>query len=185
MLFRSADLHDIIVEIGGFSAGLDFDSAGNLYYGSTFVPGGDGLYRFDGTDLDTAIGTGNLLAGDGTLLSGLPGGAYDTEVDDADNVLLSYNVYPAGFLAMWDGTAGGGVNLTTLGTDTGGFPFFTLISADGDLTDPSGAAYVVDPYNHPGIAEVMVPEPATLLFGAAGMGWMILRRRPRIGAVTA
>ena len=161
--------HDKIIEVGGWSAGLDFDSAGNVYYAS----GANGLYRWSASDIASAIGANNLDYTDGAKLSDIELGAYDVEIDDSDNVIFNGNGSYC-YTALWNGTSGDGTNYDYLGIAAGANgDWFGMIGSTGDITG-DGTLYQSDFY-YSGLAEVSVPEPAT--FGLLGIGGLLFRRR--------
>lgn len=165
--------HDLIADVGGLSAGLAFDSDGNLYYGasdldfSTFQTTGQ-LLMYTASQVAGAIGGSSLSRGDAILLSDLPGGGFDTDVDDANNVLFTFNGASAHVLGVWNGTPGAGENFVILAKgsvpDSGNF--LTYVDSEGDVFSHGGAAYVAD-YGFPGVARVTaVPEASSFVLAA-------------------
>ena len=136
-----------VAAVGGFAAGLAFDSSGNLYYGTDFGSN-DELVEFTAAQLVQQAKTGSpLTLAEATGLTALPGSAADVAVDGAGHVLFTTNG-TVSTLGMWDGTAGSGDNYTVMGT--GPADFYTFVRATGDVTTAAGAAYVGDFYN-PGL----------------------------------
>ncbi len=173
--------HDKIAEVTGNSAGLDFDSFGDLYYG-TYTSPSNSLIRYTAAQVSGAVGVGHLALADAETLSSLASGAYDTEVDGAGNVMLTSG---GSTLLMWNGTAGTGNNCDTIGTGAGaGWHWFGMISATGDVTQiGGGAAYLADGWYCPGLAEIRaVPEPSTIAMVASGLLVLFIcwRRRRRV-----
>jgi len=170
------DNHDLIVSIGGYSAGLGFDDLGNLYYATNGISGGNILIQYTATQIANAIGTESLSLSEATKLSDIDGGAYDIDVDDASNVLYNANggaIIPS-YTAVWDGNTGSGTNYDLIGTGKGKWgDWFSFMDTEGDVTT-SGSLYQADFYFN-GIAEVAVPEPATIAL--LGIGGLLLRRR--------
>ena len=186
--------HDKIAELPGSSTGIAFDAGGNLYVATsvldfvTYQSSGE-LLKFASGDLDTAIGAANLTSGDATKLSDLPHGAYDTEVDDAGNVLFDMNVWAGPTsAAMWDGIEGPGshFNLIAEGIGADG-NFLTFLGAFGNLA-VDGTVFVADgsEAGYPGLAEINglggpgpvgIPEPATAVLAAIAAGALLLGRR--------
>ncbi len=163
--------HDEIIQVGGFSAGLDFDSAGNVYYASS----SNGLYRWSTSDIAGAIGATFLDYTDGDKLSDIELGAYDVEVDGADNIIFNGNGSYC-YTALWNGTTGSGTNYDYLGIASASGPYgdwFGMIGSSGDVTG-DGTLYQSDFY-YSGLAEVSVPEPATVML--LSIGGLLLRRR--------
>ncbi|MEZ5071816.1 MAG: T9SS type A sorting domain-containing protein [Bacteroidales bacterium] len=118
-----ADDHRLLVETGGYSAGMAVDSQGNLHYGTSFGMDPNGLYRWDSARISGIISDSEadpLGLTDGLLLSGLPAGAADCALDDADSLFVNMNVYGGTkVLARWTGRFGEGVHLDTLAEATG------------------------------------------------------------------
>jgi hypothetical protein len=168
--------HDLIASIGGYSAGLGFDDLGNLYYATNGISGGNILIQYTATQIANAIGTESLSLSEATKLSDIDGGAYDTDVDDAGNVLYNTNggaVIPS-YTAVWNGNTGGGTNYDLIGTGKGEWgDWFSFMDTEGDVT-ASGSLYQADFYFN-GVAEVTVPEPATMVLLALG-GLLISKR---------
>ncbi len=165
--------HDLIASIGGYSAGIALDAFGNIYYGTSGIGSGNTLVKFTAGQLAGAIGADYLELTDAILLSEIDGGAYDTDIDDAGNVIFSANGTESSYVAVWDGYTGSGTNYDLLGTGKGTVNWFSSIDSEGDMTD-EGLLYQSDFY-FDGLAEVTIPEPATIiLLGLAGL-W--LRKR--------
>ena len=161
--------HDLIVEMGGNSAGLAFDNAGNAVYASY-----DGeLYTWSSSDIAGAIGAGNLTYLDGTKLSDLECGAYDIDVDDAGNIIFNGNGSYS-YTAIWNGVTGDGFNYDYLSTGSGEYGnWHSFIDSMGDVS-VDGTYYQADFYTY-GIAQVVVPEPATL--SLLGLGAVLFAGR--------
>lgn len=171
-----SDIHDKIVEMSGNSAGLAFDSVGNAYYASS--DGSDStLHRWNAADVAGAIGASHLTYGDGTKLSDLELGAYDTDVDDADNVIFNGNTGYR-YDAMWNGTAGDSCNYDYLAVgSTGGWNWHGYLDSEGDVSASGDGVFYQADFNFNGIAEVNVPEPATMCLLAVGGMAMLKRKR--------
>ena len=129
------DQHRVIIETGGSSAGLAIDSRGNLYYGTSFLAGSNALYRWDSASLAAVIetpGAAALQLADAEKLTDLPMGVYDCEVDAADQVVFSMNVWGSTqVLARWDGLAGDGFNYDTLALSDS---WLGMVKSRGDYT---------------------------------------------------
>ncbi|MCK4624147.1 MAG: PEP-CTERM sorting domain-containing protein [Phycisphaerae bacterium] len=177
--------HDLIASIDGNSTGLAFDSSGNLYnttydgYGTASV-----LLKYTSTQVTGAVGASSLTRNDATKLSDTPAGAYDTTCDADGNVLFNINGSFTGhsnFTAIWNGTSGNGYNYNELAYGTGAaWNWHTFLDAEGIVTESGeGTFYQVD-WCCNGIAEVTVPEPATMcLLAVGGIGVLLRRRRNR------
>ncbi len=162
--------HDKIADVGGFAAGMAFDTDGNLYYG-TNLGANDTLVRFT----TEQVGQGGLQLSDAETLTRLPFPGADVEVDSADHVLFTVNEIDANWnqlgstLAMWDGTSGDGDHYKIIGT-AGDDHWYTVVRTTG------GVAYLNDggAWGNPvlGLAEiraVSVPEPSTLILAAGSL----------------
>ncbi len=176
--------HDLIASVGGSSAGLAFDSSGNLY-NATYDGYGDPsvLLKYTSAQVSGAIGGTSLARADAAKLSDTPAGAYDTTCDADGNVLFNINGSSTGhsnFTAIWNGTSGNGYNYNELAYGTGAFyNWHTFLDAEGIVTEAEeGTFYQVD-WCCNGIAEVTVPEPATMCLLALGGGFALLRKRRR------
>jgi hypothetical protein len=166
-----ANAHDLILQTNGYSAGLAFDSAGNLYYGTNGT-GNDQLVFLTAAQIDSALGAGSLALTDAQVLSLLEGGGGDVTVF-GDQVYFSMTSFGMsgveGFVAVYDPALGGDHKYALLGT---GGEFFTYLSADE--TGVFQNAYGVD-----GLALITpVPESGTGgLAVLAFSGLVIIRRR--------
>lgn len=174
--------HTLVAGVGGFAAGLAFDAGGNLYYATNFGVD-DWLVRLSADQ----VAEGGKTFEDAELLASIPYPSTAVNVDSANNVLVTYNevLFPdweqlSSTLALWDG----GTDLTVIG-DAGPDHWYTFVKSVGDVTR-GGMMYLADggAWNAPilGIAEIRVPEPASLLMllcgavvGMVGFG----RRRKR------
>jgi len=171
-----ADVHDLLIETSGYSAGLGVDSQGNVYYAANDAAG---IYQWAAADVLAAIGTGNMTYANGLKISEQEAGAYDIEVDAADHVFFNGNGAYA-FTALWDGTSEAGeYNYDYVAIGSGDFGnWHTLLSASGDVASGDGALYQSDWYYF-GAAEItLVPEPAAwvLLTTLLGVGLATWRR---------
>jgi hypothetical protein len=173
-----------VAELGGFSAGLAFDSNGYCYY-ATNLDDNNRLVRFSPGQL----AAGGLVLDNADTLATLPFPAYDTKVDAAGHVIFDFNdggyvgwewIQNASYLAVWNGTEGTGENYDLLGTAEKNH-WFSYLGVTGDLLGGAGAIYLNDgAYNppRPGLAEVKpVPEPAAIILLLAAAACRLLRRR--------
>jgi len=132
------DLHRMLIETGGYSAGMDVGPEGDLYYGTSYAIDPNGLYRWDSARVAGALTPGTLdtlLISDAEKISDLPAGAYDCDVDKAGN--LVFNMNESGgmkVLARWNGTLGDGINLDTLAGTSGEGDWMALLKTVGDIT---------------------------------------------------
>jgi hypothetical protein len=155
--------HQKIIEIGGSSAGLAIDAAGNIYYGTYFYysPDPNAIYRWSSTLVDDAIENNYVLTiADGDKLTDLPNGAYDCHVDDGGNLLFNINSFATdGMLAKWNGTAGDGLNYDILALATDAADWLTMIKSTGDINShEAGNALFVLGYGRP-VAKVRKAAP--------------------------
>jgi len=130
--------HRKIIETGGYSAGLAVDAVGNLYYGTSDMAGPFGLYRWSAVQVAALVS--NPLAtplglADAELLSDLPMGANDVEVDAAGNLVFTMNVWggEAQVLGLWNDIPGAGNNYDTLATSAS---WLGMVKSRGDFTNP-------------------------------------------------
>ncbi|MBN2580439.1 MAG: autotransporter-associated beta strand repeat-containing protein [Pirellulales bacterium] len=147
--------------VGGYSAGLGVDSAGNVYYGNYgFTPGNQYLYRFSAGQISDALANEMMLQlGDGEILSVLDAnGPYDLDVDEADNVVFNLNTGDnkgsySSRVAVWNGVVGADVNYDVIGDGSGVNRWYTMLETSGNIRQSGGVVYVQD-YWKPGIAEM-------------------------------
>lgn len=157
-----------IINLGGFSPGFDFDSAGNLIVATADYDGTDELLRFAEGDLGGPV----LNRGDGEVLSTMAGGSSGAVVDDADNIYFSTNT-AIRQVGKWNGTAGSAENFDVVGTTIN---FVGGLDAEGDVESKDNGDLFIGLSGQPGF--VQVPEPATgSLFLLAGLGALAFRRR--------
>jgi hypothetical protein len=157
--------HKKIIEVGGSAAGFSIDSKGNVYYATYHSAADNFLYRWDSLDIVNAYTNGDtLVVDDATVLSALPDGAYDCDVDAAGNVLISINSYTgAKGAALWNGTASADENVQFLGTTEDAYDWITYIKSTGDVTMPGeGNAVYLLSYARP-IAKITRQLPPVLV----------------------
>jgi Domain of unknown function (DUF4465)/Secretion system C-terminal sorting domain len=160
------DLHRVIIETGGSSAGLAVDSHGNLYYGTSSFTEPNAIYRWDSLQLASVIESPAavpLQLSDAEKLTDLPAGAYDCEVDDADNLVFTMNTWGATqVLARWNESAGDGYRYDTLATST---EWLGMVKSRGDYSNPvPGNSLFTIAYDRP-IADLHTCDYAPQLTG--------------------
>jgi len=142
------DQHRRIIETGGSSAGMATDTQGNLYYATYFFGEENYLYRWSAEDLLAVLEDEQatpLTLEDADVLSGLPDGAYDCEVDEAGNLLVTVNTSPDRLLVKWNGEISDEMNYDTLATTNDEMDWLTQVKTTGDIDNPhnSSAAFVL------------------------------------------
>jgi hypothetical protein len=131
--------HRRIITTNGYSAGLSVDHSGNIYY-ATSLGANDVLIRWNYWDVMEVIENESaevLTLEDAEKLSDLPAGAYDCEVDAANNVFMTMNDFSSDkVLAHWNGTAGDGFNIDTVATTNGDMDWFLMVKTRGNALNP-------------------------------------------------
>ena len=135
-----------VAAVGGFAAGIAFDAAGNLYYGTDSYTDNK-LLEFPAAQVSAA---GQALA-QPTILSNLPGWGSGVAVNGAGHVLFAVNGSTTSTLGIWNGTQSEADNYRVIGT--GGADWYVTVRALGDVTTTGGAAYLNNWYE-PGLAEI-------------------------------
>ncbi len=137
--------HRKIIETGGYAAGIAVDSAGGLYYGTSYSMDPNLLLHWDSTTIATILantGTDTLRPGDATKLSDLPAGTYDSHIDAGGNFLFNLNLYGSDkVIARWNGIEGDGHNYDTLAIATGEFDWLGYIKSEGNIDILGGLDY--------------------------------------------
>jgi hypothetical protein len=161
-----ANNHDVLAEIGGYSAGFGIDDSGDLYFGTYYLdddgdglgPGDCAMHRYTAAQLEAAIGQQSLSLSDAEELFPLPFGPGDVEMDDAGNLVFDANpeeVTP--FVAAWK-TVGGAPPVEVASAANSGSAWLCLADVEGNVLGGGGTVYAVD-YNQPGIAEIFRLAP--------------------------
>jgi hypothetical protein len=160
---------------GGNSAGLAFDSMGNLYYGSNGLTTDQ---MFEWTAAQVAAGGQNT--GTATILSDLEAGAYDTTVGYDDQVFFKMNgYYSLGYnaIAKITGKGAGLNNYDYVGLNAStAYPWFTFLDYEGEGMGSGGALYATD-YSTMGVAQVVPIPGAVWLLGSGLLCLVGIRRR--------
>lgn len=168
-----AGQHEVVADVGGFSAGLGMSQTGELYY----VTGAGELITYT----DAQVSTGGLSLADAMVLAQLPGGGSDVEVDDAGNVLAAVNAFDVSTfmtssnLMLWNGSQS-----RSLLSEDGFTNWFSMLSVEGDAASGEADLFLVDAFNAPVKRLAAVPEPATASLAAVvmvGIGLGATRRR--------
>jgi hypothetical protein len=163
----------LIATLDGFAAGIAFDAAGSLYYG-TNLGANNRLVRFSAAQ----VTEGNKAMTDAETLTAMPLPGTGVTVDDAGHVLFTVHEsdeywYPVkSTLGIWNGTSGVGDHYQVIG-DAGSGHAYTDVRAIGDVT-AGGTIYLNDAgaWNTPvlGLAEITrVPEPSAFALMIAGV----------------
>jgi hypothetical protein len=120
--------HRMLIAAGGYSAGLDIDIEGNLYYATSFFSD-NSLLKWSTSDITVAIEDtqDTLKIEDAEVLASLPAGAYDIDLDVANNIAFNCNNFVVNFIGMWDGEFG----YDTLATSD---QYLTHLATLGDLS---------------------------------------------------
>ncbi|MFH0757710.1 MAG: T9SS type A sorting domain-containing protein [Bacteroidota bacterium] len=134
------NMHRMLMETGGYSAGLAIDKTGAVYYGTSYMMNPNGLYRWDSARVAGVLnreGPDTLHIADAEKLSDLPAGAYDCDVDVAGNLVLNMNQFGGRkVVVQWNGTTGEGIHLDTLAFTGGEWDWMALIKTVGDISAP-------------------------------------------------
>jgi len=123
-----ANEHRMLFKIGGYSAGLDIDKDGNLFYATSLISE-NALLKWKDTDIDAVIDSANdtLRIEDAEVLANLPAGAYDLDLDTASNIVFNCNNFVENFIGIWDGGSG----YDTLATSD---QYIARLATRGDLS---------------------------------------------------
>ncbi len=132
--------HKVIIEVGGYSAGLGVMPNGDIVYASNYAAGNNTLLKWDSSDCKSIINDETdvfLTNDDATVLSTLENGAYDCEVDQAGNIVFNLNPFSSDkVLAIWDNTTSEENNYDTLALATGGADWLNIIKTKGNVRTP-------------------------------------------------
>jgi len=123
-----ANEHRMLVKIAGYSAGLDIDKEGNVFY-ATSMNSNNSLLKWSSSELDAVLESENdtLKIEAAEVLATLPAGAYDLDLDTTNNIIFNCNNFVENFIGIWDG----GSAYDTLATSD---QYITRITARGDLS---------------------------------------------------
>ncbi len=152
-----------IVNVGGYSGGLTFDAAGNLYYASQ---SGDGVLKFDAAD----VALGNLTAADGTTVVNVTAGSLD---------FLSTGelVAGTGFGQSLDGyDVLTGAKTLSIATTSGAEYMGKFVVGEDDTIYVTSTDY--GPYAS-SLSAIAIPEPGTVTLMMFGFAGMLFARRKR------
>ncbi len=99
--------HRMLIAAGGYSAGLDIDSEGNLYYATSFFSD-NSLLKWSNANITDAIkdNQDTLKIEEAEVLASLPAGAYDIDLDVTNNIAFNCNNFVENFIGVWDGEFG-------------------------------------------------------------------------------
>ncbi|MDD4848337.1 MAG: T9SS type A sorting domain-containing protein [Bacteroidales bacterium] len=129
--------HRNIIEVSGYSAGLAVDAEGNVYFATSIYGSTNYLYRWSNADVAAAIADvahPALTAADATVLSSMPAGAYDCDVDASGNVLFDFNVYGGiKAIALWNETIGDAENYSIIASSVEETTWLGLLKTRGDI----------------------------------------------------
>ncbi len=167
--------HTRTASTGGNSAGLAFDSMGNLYYGSNGLTT-DQMFEWTAAQ----VATGGQDTSTATILSDLEAGSYDTTVGCDDQVFFNMNgYYSLGYNAIakitGEGAGSNNYDYVAMNASTS-YPWFTFLDYDGEGMGSGGALYATD-YSTTGVAQVVPIPGAIWLLGSGLLGLIGIRRR--------
>ncbi len=152
------DQHRKIVEAGGYAAGITLDAEGNLYYGTSYSMDPNAIFRWDSVAIASILetpGAGALNIEDGEKLTNLPSSASDCDVDEAGNIIFTFNDLTSDkVLAKWNGIQGEGENFDTLSVASAGECWLGMVKSQGNINNSSsGNKVFTTSYGH-ALAEV-------------------------------
>ncbi len=118
--------HRLLIVTGGYSSGLDTDGEGNVYYASSYFSD-NVLLKWNATDIASTIESSQdtLKTEAATVLSTLPAGAYDIDLDIAGNIIFNCNNFVQNFIGVSNGSSYDTLATTDL--------FLTKLSARGNV----------------------------------------------------
>jgi len=160
--------HDVVADLGGYSAGLGIDSAGNIYCGTNNLGSADNkMYRFSNAQIASAIGPGSISLAEAEILFDITGVLYDVDLDDADHLVFDCKADSSTSVAtVWcEGAGENGEDVfADIASGTGSSPCLTMIDVEGDILTPTGKLFVTNS-GQKGIAEISadtIPGDANL-----------------------
>lgn len=120
------DEHRLIIATGGYSAGLDTDEEGNVYYATSYFSE-NALLKWHEADVSATIESlkDTLKVEAATVLASLPAGAYDLDLDAAENIVFNCNNFVLNFIGAIKGSTYDTLATTDL--------FLTRLAARGDI----------------------------------------------------
>ena len=136
------DQHTLLINVGGYSAGMAIDTSKNLYYGTSNFTEANAIYRWYKADIEAmfpALGADTLQIDDGHKLTDVPAGISDCEIDEASRLLFTMNQFGSPkVLAQFNGSflGGEGYHLDTLALAAGEWDWLGSVKSMGDFTLP-------------------------------------------------
>ncbi|MDD2562920.1 MAG: DUF4465 domain-containing protein [Salinivirgaceae bacterium] len=158
--------HRLIIETSGSSAGITADAQGNLYF-ATATFDDNYLVKWSSSAVLGILSNTDLPVlqmSDAVILSDLPAGAYDCDIDQKGNVIFSVNDYASDkILAIWNKTEGNGYNYDTLAYTSDDMDWLTMVKTMGDVLESgnNNGAFVLS-YARP-IAKINGTDQAPIL----------------------
>lgn len=130
--------HRNIIEVAGYVAGFAIDTEGNVYFATSIYGDNNYVYRWNSGNVAMVVADPSqptLKASEAVILSTIPHGAYDCDVDEGGNVVFDFNEYGGEkVLAMWNGIEGHADNFTVLATSSDEV-WLGVVKTRGNLTE--------------------------------------------------
>lgn len=150
--------HRQVIEIGGYATGFTVDAFGNLYSGTSFLLESNAIFRWEGADLADIFefsGDSVLIIGDGQILTELPAGANDCDMDASGKLIFSFNDFSSHkVLAQLNEISGKGLNYDTLAIAQESGDWLGVVKSQGNINTPSTGNRVFTTSYGRAIAEV-------------------------------